>query len=158
MTLIDGHNLLFAFYDPAEHEFLKVQQQLEHEVTRWTSGKSARKYLLIFDGTGGRHEHGHEQQLTPSLRRIFSGSISADDWIVNWLAAHSGDNVELVTGDKRLYERVRSPQIHWIVPHQWKATMTKKVTRPGPGRSSGSPKKQFGSTSYWMEEFGFGEE
>ncbi|MBF0198721.1 MAG: NYN domain-containing protein [Planctomycetes bacterium] len=156
MILIDGHNTLFQLHDPDGEGFLKAQQQLTHEVLRWTQKKKSQKCILVFDGSGGGAPEGREEQLSSNLRVVYSGTLTADEWIIAWIETHKGVLVQLVTNDKRLYEKVNYKNVKRSPPNEWKREVTRVPhSEKHPKNHGSSPgKKEFGSTAYWLKEFG----
>ena len=154
MTLIDGHNVFFALDQDRSFHF-------ESDLNRWKDEclslcqNKGKKFILVFDGAGGQQAHGFERPAGQHGRLIYSGSISADDWMEQWIIRHKGETVDLVTGDKRFYDKVRFKRITRLDPVKWWGQMVKvKVPKQGNSKASGSSKKAFGSTKEWMEYFG----
>lgn len=155
MTLIDGHNVFFALDKDRSSDF-------EADLNRWRDEclalcqKRGKKFILVLDGTGGQQANGFEKPAGKHGRLIFSGSISADDWMEQWIMRHKGESVDLVTADKRFYEKVRFKRVERLDPQKWWKQLLHEKTKKGSSSKSrsGPGKKSFGSTAQWLEYFG----
>lgn len=144
MILIDGHNMLFqvdmvegAIEKNIEKLILKIQKQLDLML---------KKAIVVFDGKGGRGEHGYEYLYSTQLRVIYSGDhVSADDWIVNWIYRHKGLECEVITCDKRMLQRLPKKSVKNQRCKPW--LNQARVDQP-------ISKKEFGSEDEWLAYFG----
>jgi hypothetical protein len=154
MTLIDGHNVFFALDKDSSSHF-------EADLNRWKDEclslcqKNGKKFILVLDGTGGQQAYGFERPVGQHGRLIYSGSMSADDWMEQWIMRHKGETVDLVTGDKRFYDKVRFKRVNRLDPQKWwRQLQLSKTPKSKSSRVSGNAKKSFGSTDEWLEYFG----
>ena len=150
MTVIDGHNLYFAIDRVDESRF---EQELGRLVRELKSMILSGSHLLVLDGSGGRDRGGHEQLLSPNLRLVYSGSISADDWIVNWMMRTRPGKWTLVSGDRRLYERIRHKGLSLRDPKVWFREQKKKVKESQHRSTLTQGKLSFGTTEEWLDYF-----
>lgn len=154
MTLIDGHNVFFALDKDCSPHF-------ESDLNRWKDEclslcqRKGKKFILVLDGTGGQQAHGFEKPVGKDGRLVYSGSLSADDWMEQWILRHKGEAVDLVSGDKRFYEKVRFKRVKRLDPQQWwKQMQQAKPSKSIPSQKAGRGKKNFGTTAEWLEYFG----
>jgi hypothetical protein len=118
------------------------------------------KNLLVLDGTGGGHPNGSEKNLSEHLRLIYSGStMKADDWIERWHLRTALSKWELVSRDRRLFERIRRKGVGLVDPEHWYAAL-KRSERRSQGQVSKREqfqqggKKPFGAVDEWLDYFG----
>jgi SAM-dependent methyltransferase len=151
MTVIDGHNLYHALDRVDEEHFERGLNLLIQDCRRLLRKGRA---ILVLDGSGGGHPHGSEKSLSEHLRCVYSGSITADDWIERWELRHRLPTWELVSADRRLYERLRRKGVQLKEPKAW----FKKLERDQKPTVSArqilqNGKKSFGSTEEWLDYF-----
>ena len=147
MVIIDGHNALFRLYPDPDENFLACIADMT-ERTALIADRLGKKIILVYDGTGGLHEHGAKTVRGRHLEVIHSGSaLSADEWIRGWMSQHARTPVTIVSDDKRMLESVRRKNLSVAAPKKWYAENEKP-------EAPGTDKKEFGSVDYWLEEFG----
>ena len=146
MVIIDGHNALFRLYPDVDADFLRAVRELT-ERALVLAEKSARKNILVFDGSGGLHELGGRQKRGACLEIVYSGiHWSADEWISSWMLQHPDQAVTIVSDDKKMVAAVRRKNMKSLTPARW--FLREEKTPPPAG------KREFGSVDYWLEEFG----
>lgn len=150
MTVIDGHNLYFAIDRVDEDRF---QEQLVMLIDELKTMIQVGSNLLVLDGFGGRSKGGVQELLSPNLRLVYSGSISADDWIVNWMMRTRPGKWDLVSADRRLYERIRHKGLNLRDPKVWFYEQKKKVKNIQAKSDWAKGKATFGSTEEWLDYF-----
>lgn len=158
MTIIDGHNLYHALDRVDEFNFEKGLSELVDDLRRLLRWG---RFILVLDGSGGGDERGSEKNLSEHLRLVYSGAnISADDWIERWNLRLKCPTWELVSGDRRLYERLRRKGITRSDPEAWYKKCRRKarnkvspVLDPRQAHQQGG-KKTFGKVDEWLEYFG----
>jgi len=149
MTLIDGHNVFFALDKDQSHHFEKDLNLWKNECLSEAEQKG-KPFILIFDGSGGGHPSGSSKKVGRYGRLVYSGTITADDWIDDWIAFHKQEMVQLVSADVKLFERVKAKRVSRIDPLIW----WKKPKRANIKKSEVvRNKKTFGTTSEWLEFF-----
>jgi hypothetical protein len=150
MTVIDGHNLYFALDRVDEDHFESGLQRLvddcRQNITRGT-------HILVLDGSGGKDPRGSERQLTPHLRLVHSGQISADDWIIRWMMRNKPGAWTLVSADRRLYEKIRHKGCSLSDPQRWFRRLGQQTKTAHGKEKHSSEKKNFGTTDEWLNYF-----
>lgn len=148
MVIIDGHNALFRLYPDLDDKFLACVADMTERTAR-IADKLGGKMILVFDGSGGIHEHGARQARGRHLEIIHSGTtLSADEWIRGWLSQHGKTVLTIVSDDKRMIDSVRRKNLASASPRKWYAQHER------PANPDTAAKKEFGSVDYWLEEFG----
>lgn len=147
MILIDGHNCLFKLYPDVDSNFHKTLESFIYRV-REVSDNLKKKIILVLDGTGGRSIYGSKTQEGAYLEVIYSGhDLSADDWIENWIDRNKGVQIELITADKKLVDRVKRKSLKSQSPQVW-------FKQQEDVSNGGKRKVEFGDLDYWLKEFG----
>ena len=150
MTVIDGHNLYHALDRVDEEHFERGLDLLVADLRRLLRKGRA---LLVLDGTGGGHPKGSEKNLSEHLRVVYSGGISADDWIERWELRHHLPTWVLVSGDRRMYERMKRKGLQLSEPKAWFSSLQRTQNLLTPQRNPQNGKKPFGSTEEWLDYF-----
>jgi len=153
MNLVDGHNLYFALDRVDEENFERGLERLVDDLRlKCRRGKT----LLILDGSGGADPRGSERSLNEHLRLVYSGQISADSWIENWLSRQGRSGILLVTGDIKLFRKVSGRGLKREDPVKWYRTLKKREASSSPSSSSHPSDKpsSVGSVDDWLEYFG----
>lgn len=143
MTVVDGHNLYHALDRVDEAHFEAGLDRLLAEIRE---GLNRGRVLLVFDGTGGLYPRGHEARLNEHLTRVYSGSISADDWILGWAQRMKLPSFELVSNDLKLFKQLKPYGAKRLDPQRWFRTLKS----PSPRRTKG----EFGTVDEWLDYFG----
>jgi hypothetical protein len=150
VTVIDGHNLYHALGRVDENHFERGLELLVDDLRRLIRRERA---LLVLDGSGGLHPNGTEKNLSEHLRLIYSGSISADDWIERWELRQRLPAWKLVSGDRRMFERFRRKGIQLVDPQKWYAELCRRPKAELSRQNLQNGKKNFGSTQEWLDYF-----
>jgi len=152
MTLIDGHNVFFALDRDRSSSF-------EQDLNTWKNEcllkcqREASPFILVLDGSGGGHPNGREERVGTSGRVVYSGTLSADDWIEAWIFSHQQSMVKLVSADRRLYEKVKFKRVVCLEPLAWWKKLSHCSTPKSKKAIKTLPKKNFGSTDDWLRYF-----
>lgn len=153
MILIDGHNVFFALDRDRSHQFEKDLNKWREECLSKCDRKGKR-FILVLDGSGGRSPHGSSQPSGQHGKVVYSGSVTADEWIDRWIYANPSEMVDLVTGDRRLYEKVKTKRVKLIDPLAWWRSISSPPKNKAHSKAPAPQKKGFGTTEEWMDFFG----
>ena len=150
MTVVDGHNLYHALDRVDEEHFERGLDLLVADMRRMVCKG---RVLLVLDGSGGGNPRGSEKNLSEHLRVVYSGSISADDWIERWELRHHLPAWSLVSGDRRMYERLKRKGVQLCDPKAWFTSLQRTRNLLTPSEKLQNGKKSFGSTEEWLDYF-----
>ena len=152
MILIDGHNVFFALDKDKGPSFEKDLNRWKAECLRLCQAK-AKPFILVLDGSGGSSPYGSTKPIGSLGKLVMSGNLTADEWLENWIIQHKQDMVELISADKRLYEKVNFKRVKRLDPVQWWLQLKHSEVNSSSSPSKPSEKKAFGSTDEWLEFF-----
>ena len=114
IILVDGYNLLKHLFPREKGKLDKQRDQLVRHLGFYKKRKSGgiKEIIIVFDG-------GRESRATREVRQgivvIFSGQkASADDWIAKYVERTPTEDLLLVTRDRGLIARCRSPRLESI--------------------------------------------
>lgn len=149
--VIDGYNLLFCHYG-TEGELESSREDLIEKLIEW-SNETGIEMTVLFDAskTVDPSTRGHRGNL--EIIYTAPGEI-ADDYIVELMGSvKKGDQVTVVTDDRRLAWRSQKAPIQTIGGKAFLNTMKKKTSSPK--RESEKLSQQFRTSDdeRWLEEF-----
>ncbi|MBY0353058.1 NYN domain-containing protein [Candidatus Babeliales bacterium] len=114
IIVIDGYNLLRHIFPKAKGLLDKQRQQLIKQLGLYKAKKKegAKEIVVVFDG--GTFGHA-SREVRNGIVIIFSGQkSSADDWIIEYTEKKKGEEILLVSLDRKLIQACEKYQAHSI--------------------------------------------
>jgi predicted RNA-binding protein with PIN domain len=159
MTIIDGHNLLWALHQTFEEREITTELGLCRALSRYFAG-AGETGQIVFDGAGPSDTSGFEAMSNPEV--FFAGfHYDADSVIEEKVKASTAPNqLTVVSSDRRLRKAAHARKAKAIKSEEFWRQVVDELSQKRPEQKEPDAKREGlsqGETDQWLEVFGLDE-